>query len=93
MFFLVGCALQSGEESSCVLYDQCSPFLQMLTNMKQPFPPEIPELMRDSWLCNVRNVGGISLPEICCPKQGVVELTPKQKYFFFYNCFGLKVYL
>jgi hypothetical protein len=64
----------------------------MLTNMKQPFPPEIPELMRDSWLCNVRNVGGISLPEICCPKQGVVELTPKQKYFFFYNRFGLKAY-
>jgi len=31
---------------------------QMLSNMKQPFPPEIPDLMRNSWLCNVRNVGG-----------------------------------
>lgn len=74
------CTLQSGEDASCVIYNRCSPFLQMLSNMKQPFPPEIPELMRNSWLCDVKNVGGFSLPAICCPTAGVVELTSQQKF-------------
>jgi hypothetical protein len=35
--------------------------------------------MRDSWLCGIRSAGGASLPEICCPQAGVVQLSPQQK--------------
>lgn len=43
----------------------------MLSNLKQPFPTEIPELMRGTLLCDVRISQGLSLPLVCCPTKAV----------------------
>lgn len=66
-----GCIAQNGENSTCVQYNRCSPFLQLLSNIKQPFPEEIPELMKGSLLCDLHMSVGRNIPFICCPTKAV----------------------
>jgi len=71
------CGTQTGAPASCTLYNKCTPFLQLLLNLKRPIPPTLPNLMQGSWLCGLENVAGFNLPKICCPNDAiVVEPTP-----------------
>merc|ERR1712008_519061 len=66
------CGTQNGAPASCTLYNKCSPFLQLLLNLKRPIPPTLPNLMQGSWLCGLENVAGFNLPKICCPNDAIV---------------------
>ena len=70
----------SSDSAPCILtllYNKCTPFLQLLLNLKRPIPPTLPNLMQGSWLCGLENVAGFNLPKICCPNDAiVVEPTP-----------------
>jgi len=61
------CAMQQGKEARCVTYNQCSPFLQLLINIKKPLDPVVPRMIRSSYLCGVEETGSSSIPKICCP--------------------------
>ena len=69
------CTAQGGEEGSCTVYFQCPPLLQLLSNLRRPFPAELPRFMQSSILCGRENVGGLNLPKVCCPKEAV-QKTP-----------------
>ena len=71
-----GCSTQTGHTSSCTVYNTCSPFLQLLSNLRRPVPRTLPSLMQKSWLCGVENVGGFNLPKICCPDDGILDEPP-----------------
>jgi len=62
------CELQDGRESKCVAYEECSPFRQMLKNLKKPFPEAVPFLIREVFLCGQDTSAGFPMPRICCPK-------------------------
>ena len=40
------CAMQAGAEAECVTYSQCSPFVQLLVNIKKPLDPVVPAMIR-----------------------------------------------
>merc|ERR1711974_499305 len=44
------CTVQSGEAGSCVVYSQCRPLLEMISNLRQPLPPQVPSLLQGSIL-------------------------------------------
>lgn len=69
------CLTQSGAPASCTLYNKCTPFLQLLLNLKRPVPPTLPKLMQGSWLCGLENVAGFNLPKICCPDAAIMRDT------------------
>jgi len=74
------CSVQDNSKTgTCTVYFKCNPLLQLLTNLQQPFPKEIPRLMQNSILCGREDVGGFSLPKVCCPSEAV-QLTDKQKF-------------
>ena len=66
-----GCGLQIDQPASCALYSRCSPFLQLLSNLKRPFPPEVPKLMQKGWLCGLDVNNGVRLPKVCCPDAAI----------------------
>merc|ERR1711890_195375 len=55
--------------AECVLYNQCSPFTQLLTNLQRPLPPAVPKIIRSSYHCGLESeeTTGNRLPRICCP--------------------------
>ncbi len=69
------CITQTGAEATCAIYNSCSPFLQLLLNLKRPIQPSLPALMRGSWLCGFENQGGFNFPKICCPKDAIIDKT------------------
>lgn len=73
------CTVQGGETGSCVIYSQCRPLLELLSNLIRPFPSDIPDLLQGSIMCGRETVRGISLPKVCCPK-GAVKLTYEERY-------------
>lgn len=74
------CSVQDGTKTgTCTVYFKCNPLLELLTNLQQPFPKEVPRLMQNSILCGREDVGGFSLPKVCCPTEAV-KLTDKQKF-------------
>ena len=40
------CAMQAGAGAECVTYSQCSPFVQLLVNIKKPLDPVVPAMIR-----------------------------------------------
>ena len=63
-----GCGMQAGAEAECVTYSECSPFVQMMVNLKKPLDPVVPDMVRSSWLCGVvEGAEGGQVPQICCP--------------------------
>jgi len=83
------CQMQRGEPAECVTYNKCSPFVQLLVNLKKPLDPVVPRMVRSSFLCGVDESSGTILPQICCPSAalGVVpaqssstEPSPLDKY-------------
>ena len=61
------CELQQGLPAQCVLYSQCSPFLQMMVNLRKPLPPSTSSLIQSSFLCGASQEDGKKYPNICCP--------------------------
>ena len=79
LFFLEDeCTVQSGEAGSCVVYSQCRPLLEMISNLRQPLPPQVPSLLQGSILCGFEKAEGRSLPKVCCPK-GAVKTPAKER--------------
>ena len=72
------CNIQGGAEGGCVIYSQCRPLLELLSNLQQPLPPEIPKLMQSSILCGRGDVNGRGLPKVCCPS-GAINLSDEEK--------------
>lgn len=70
------CEMQGGEEAECVKYSSCSPFVQMMVNLKKPLHPAVPSMVRSSFLCGIDDSTGQKLPKICCPS---AALAVKQK--------------
>jgi len=70
------CEMQAGEEAECVKYSSCSPFVQMMVNLKKPLHPAVPSMVRSSFLCGLDESSGQKLPKICCPS---AALAAKQK--------------
>merc|ERR1712038_1694650 len=73
------CTVQNGESGSCVVYSQCRPLLEMISNLRQPLPPQVPSLLQGSILCGFEKVKGRSLPKVCCPK-GAVKAPAKESF-------------
>jgi len=74
------CSVQDGSKTgTCTLYFKCNPLLQLLSNLQQPFPKEVPKLMQNSILCGREDVGGFNLPKVCCPSEAV-KLTDQQEF-------------
>ena len=67
------CSVQGDGTGTCAVYFKCAPLLQLLSNLKQPFPPEIGQLMKGSLLCGFENIGGLNLPKVCCPTEAVTK--------------------
>ena len=61
------CELQQALPAQCVLYSQCSPFLEMMANLRKPLPPSTSSLIQSSYLCGVTEENGKKYPNICCP--------------------------
>ena len=72
------CTVQSGESGSCVVYSQCRPLLEMISNLRQPLPPQVPSLLQGSILCGFEKIKERSLPKVCCPK-GAVNTLVKER--------------
>ena len=63
------CQLQAGLEAECVLYSKCSPFVEMMANLRKPLPPSTSTLISSSFLCGATEdeEAGKKYPNICCP--------------------------
>ncbi len=60
--------------ATCTAYSNCSPFLQLVANVRRPIPPELPRLMRSGWMCGLEASGsGVRLPKICCPTAALID--------------------
>jgi len=70
-----GCSIQTGP-AECVPYASCSPFVQMLSNLKKPLHPAVPALVRSSYLCGTsQDDSGQTVPNVCCPSAALAALT------------------
>ena len=65
-------------EATCVVFSQCSPFLEMMENLQKPLHPSgeatprhpllVPALVRSSYLCGVTTAStGNKLPKVPHP--------------------------
>eukprot|EP00092_Neocalanus_flemingeri_P046968 GFUD01053047.1.p1 GENE.GFUD01053047.1~~GFUD01053047.1.p1 ORF type:complete len:457 (-),score=101.46 GFUD01053047.1:210-1580(-) len=70
------CEMQEDVEAECVKYSSCSPFVQMMVNLKKPLHPAVPSMVRSSFLCGIDDSTGQKLPKVCCPS---AALAVKQK--------------
>ena len=61
------CELQEARPAQCVLYSQCSPFVEMMANLRKPLPPSTSSLIKSSFLCGATEEDGKKYPNICCP--------------------------
>ena len=61
------CELQQALPAQCVLYSQCSPFVEMMANLRKPLPPSTSSLIQSSFLCGATEENGKKYPNICCP--------------------------
>jgi len=61
------CEMQAGAGAECVKYSACSPFVQMMVNLKKPLAPAVPSMVRSSFLCGLDDSSGQRLPKVCCP--------------------------
>jgi len=75
-----GCGMQQGGAADCVTYDQCSPFVQLLVNLKKPLDPVVPSMVRSSFLCGTDESEGRVLPKICCPSAALAVNKPTNDY-------------
>ena len=73
------CQLQNDLPATCVLYNQCSPFVEMMANLRKPLPPAVPSIVRSSYLCGVQDQGGRKFPKICCPSEALGDIQPKNQ--------------
>ncbi|XP_023332008.1 melanization protease 1 isoform X2 [Eurytemora carolleeae] len=71
------CGLQDGMSAECVSYLQCSPFVQLMANLRKPLPSSSPRLIQSSYLCGVDTVGEEPLPKVCCPSQAIKKPEPE----------------
>jgi len=84
------CQMQEGEGAECVKYSSCSPFVQMMINLKKPLHSAVPSMVRSSFLCGLDDSTGQKLPKVCCPSAALsvkpkpvvatTESTPENRY-------------
>merc|ERR1719427_1823637 len=67
------CGLQNDLPATCVLYNKCSPFVEMMANLRKPLPPAVPSIVKSSYLCGVEEVEDKKFPKICCPSEALGE--------------------
>jgi len=72
------CGLQNNLPGTCVLYNKCSPFVEMMANLRKPLPPAVPSIVRSSYLCGVKEVDGRNFPKVCCPSEALHALEPTE---------------
>jgi len=65
------CEMQQGVGAECVQYGECSPFVQMMINLKKPLHPAVPSMVRSSYLCGVEETETKRVPKICCPSEAL----------------------
>eukprot|EP00092_Neocalanus_flemingeri_P101326 GFUD01129556.1.p1 GENE.GFUD01129556.1~~GFUD01129556.1.p1 ORF type:complete len:481 (+),score=114.68 GFUD01129556.1:36-1478(+) len=70
------CGLQNDLSATCVLYSKCSPFVEMMANLRKPLPPAVPSIVRSSYLCGVQEVEGRKFPKVCCPTEALNDVKP-----------------
>ena len=70
--------MQGGEPGSCVIYSQCRPLLDLLSNLRHPLPSEVPSLLQSSILCGREDVNGRNLPKVCCP-DGALNFSDQER--------------
>ena len=72
------CELQQGLPAQCVLYSQCSPFVEMMANLRKPLPPSTSSLIKSSFLCGASEEDGKKYPNICCPEAALSPSNAEQ---------------
>ena len=72
------CELQNDLPATCVLYNKCSPFVEMMANLRKPLPPAVPSMVRSSYLCGVEEQNGRKFPKVCCPSEALGEIIVPQ---------------
>ena len=55
------CLMQAGAGAECVTYSQCSPFVQLLINIKKPLDPVVPAMIRYFIMSAIANHHNLSL--------------------------------
>ena len=70
------CELQNDIPATCVLFNKCSPFVEMMANLRKPLPPAVPSIVRSSYLCGVQEENGRKFPKICCPSEALGDIAP-----------------
>lgn len=65
------CGMQDGVPAECVQYNVCSPFVQMMINLKKPLHPAVPSMVRSSYLCGIEETENKRIPKICCPSEAL----------------------
>jgi len=72
------CLLQDDRPAVCVSYSSCSPFMEMMANLRKPLHESVPLLIRSSYLCGREDgPGGKMTPKICCPKDALKVAKPE----------------
>jgi len=74
-----GCLLQDERPAVCVPFSSCSPFMEMMANLRKPLHRSVPALIRSSYLCGAEddNSSGKKIPKICCPKDALHVAEPE----------------
>jgi len=70
------CGLQNDLSATCVLYNKCSPFVEMMANLRKPLPPAVPSIVKSSYLCGVEEEEGKKFPKVCCPSEALNAAEP-----------------
>jgi len=75
-----GCLLQDDRPAVCVPFSSCSPFMEMMANLRKPLHPSVPALVRSSYLCGAEDApSGKKIPKICCPKDALKVAEPQSE--------------
>lgn len=72
------CEYQAGIPSTCVLYNKCLPFMEMMSNLRKPLPTSVSSLVASSYLCGVTEDGDKKYPNICCPTAALNSVSSGQ---------------
>jgi hypothetical protein len=61
------CGLQNSQPAECTALSKCTPFRKMMINLRKPLPPDVPRIMKPSYMCGVEQVNGKTEHKVCCP--------------------------
>lgn len=73
------CELQQGRPAECVEWQECSPMIQLLSNLIRPLHPDVPKIIQSSYLCELDRSEGKNVFKVCCPTEALKKLKPTEK--------------